>query len=302
MIVKLHKSRISLSRSGIYLVFFAFGLAVASLAVAANILFLLDLFLFSALIFSYFYLRFLKKKSLQIDIPSLIEEDRSEVISVSGEKMPPFTGRLQLEGRRFSESFTVRGELLFFSDQSFVNGLAFNLRGFYRLQKLTLVITFPFGLFHLTCVEVLDSTITVIPLCAKSPLEMPAAFFARLKNIDEEFSRLKPYVAGDPKKMISWKHYAKTRTLLVKEFERVTGEELFFALFYPPEEEKSFFSRASTLFHQMIDEGQSFQILSGDGVFFCDGRRHNKLELSIFLAKYFSPDRAQLDAHVLTIY
>ncbi|MBT3783483.1 DUF58 domain-containing protein [bacterium] len=285
----LKNSRIRIRRAGVYLFLFASGLGSTTFVTGANLLVLLDFFLFSVLAFNFFYLLFLRRGVLALQFPTFLVESQPAIPQIrSLNPLPPFAGTLTLIWERFSQTKRDSTSVLHFSQETRALPIRFSLRGPYKLQSLKLEVEFPFPLFSLelelsTCVEIL-----VAPLAASAGMEVDDSSFKSME-LEGEVHKIKNYLPGDPLKLISWKHYAKFGDLMVKEFDRISLEEVTYVIKYSQESERRVFSRALCYLQHRMENLEPFTIL-GNGVHYrFDGNLKDQSGLLRFLAIYRTP-------------
>jgi len=251
-------------------------------------LFLLDFFLFSVLAFNYLYLRFLKKKEIAIKFPNMVPEDQPFFAEIKAENLPHFSCSTRLKFKRFTQDVFKKFSFLYFAEKIYVNPFSFDLRGEYQLVEMSLSLEFPFPLFQLRLSVKESATLLVAPCPSNKPIEIPLNL-ARTADQDEDLARLRPYVPGDARKMISWKHYAKLGELFVKEFEKSTKQQISFSLNYTESEEKAVIRGALCLFLNKMEMSEPFMIYARNSIFRFDGHSLNYDFLLGFLAKYQPP-------------
>ena len=101
-------------------------------------------------------------------------------------------------------------------------------RGVHQLPRITLSSVFPFGLYRCWTHIDFDRQLIVYPRPMESELNLHSAY-QDPDNSDtgssiavagnEDFTGLKPYIAGDSLNRISWKHVAKQQQWVSKSFE-----------------------------------------------------------------------------------
>ena len=100
-------------------------------------------------------------------------------------------------------------------------------RGEYQLPRLSISSTYPFGLVRCWCELSMDAVVLVYPTALNSEsakISQPSDSQALQENrgtSDQalEYQELQRYQIGESLSKISWKHYARTGTLLVKNFQ-----------------------------------------------------------------------------------
>ncbi|CAM3682219.1 hypothetical protein PMAG_a0458 [Pseudoalteromonas mariniglutinosa NCIMB 1770] len=114
--------------------------------------------------------------------------------------------------------------------------LPMDQRGAYPLQRLKIISHYPFGLVSAWSYMQLTQTVFVYPQQRK-PVQQENHQHNKnsmddgdQKNMhgSDEFDGLTPHQIGMNMKRVSWKHYAKTQQLMVKEFVNYSAQSVFF--------------------------------------------------------------------------
>lgn len=102
-------------------------------------------------------------------------------------------------------------------------------RGEYQLPRLSISSTYPFGLVRCWCELSMDTVILVYPAALNSESakmsqtsDPDSQVLEKTKDTREqalEYQDLQRYQIGESLSKISWKHYARTGTLLIKNFQ-----------------------------------------------------------------------------------
>ena len=108
-------------------------------------------------------------------------------------------------------------------------------RGEYPLKRLKIISRYPFGLVSVWSYLQLAHTIFVYPQQRK-PVQQAdqqnhhsmGAGDQKNNHGSDEFDGLSPHQLGMNMKRVSWKHYAKTQQLMVKEFVNYSAQSVFF--------------------------------------------------------------------------
>ncbi|MGO3785617.1 MAG: DUF58 domain-containing protein [Pseudoalteromonas prydzensis] len=108
-------------------------------------------------------------------------------------------------------------------------------RGEYPLKRLKIISRYPFGLVSTWSYMQLTHSVFVYPQQLK-PVQQANQHFNQSMNDGEhknthgsdEFDGLIPHQVGMNMKRVSWKHYAKTQQLMVKEFVTYSAQSVFF--------------------------------------------------------------------------
>lgn len=248
------------TRSGVYLVLFGTSLFFSSLFTNTNLLLLMDLFLMSLLIFNFLYLRYLRLDSLVLPFPAWHEEGRNLVLSSPVMQSGlPFSGRVQIQWR-FNDSLVEQsGVLICHADQKvFLSGL--ENRGEYRLEKVTLDISYPLHLMRKRVEWGSSDALLICPKPEFHDLNVLGQHFCLGK--DEEIMQiLRLYVPGDELRSISWKAVARTGELYVRPSEEgLSKEEQRLALHYTRDSERAVMQTVAWLIEEAKRSGVQLQI------------------------------------------
>lgn len=286
--IDLTTAKIGFTKAGIYLLLFCLGLMSSSFATGTNILFLLDFFLISVLIFNYIYLKFLAKTSFSLEMPNIIYED--DVINMNWVFSEYFPMKLKttFHTHRFSNDQEYKSGMLFFGSQTFTDSFFFPIRGLYKIRKIEMEIEFPFPLFVLNFETECFHEIYVLPKAHESMTPSNSVSESQDYNSDE-FYQFRAYVNGDSMKRIAWKQYAKTNQLMIVEQSSPKKDCESFALDYTNENEKQYFSGVSRFFLDLIGEGKDFLIVGKDSEFKTGSVGAGKESLLKYLAAYQKP-------------
>jgi uncharacterized protein (DUF58 family) len=136
-------------------------------------------------------------------------------------------------------------------------------RGLYRPGRLSLVSTWPLGLFRCWTVFALDWGVLVYPKPASTPLPLPAPTgdgraTSWQKAGDDEFSMLREYQPGDSPRRIAWKSVARGQQPLTKQFAGSGGGECWLDWTGCPESDTE--ARLSRLTRWALDAEQAGRI------------------------------------------
>ena len=108
-------------------------------------------------------------------------------------------------------------------------------RGEYPLKRLKIISRYPFGLVSAWSYMQLTQSVFVYPQQLKPVQQANQHFNQSMDDGDqknrhgsEEFDGLIPHQVGMNMKRVSWKHYAKTQQLMVKEFVNYSAQSVFF--------------------------------------------------------------------------
>lgn len=299
--ISLKDSRIRILKPGIYLFFFTLGLGSTTFITGANILVLMDFLLFSVLIFNFCYLQFLKRGSITIEFPRFLLDSQPCRPQIKLDKpLSPFAGVLCLFWQRFEDSLEMRSSIIHFSNQTESLPIEFPIRGLYRLETMSLNIEFPFPIFCLDLKANPSVEIVVAPNPAKEKgsIDNGKSFH---RNVDGEFSKIAPYVAGDPLRRISWKHSAKFNELMVKQYDKKNLGEIGYVIHFEKETEKEIFAQVVSKLTEKMNAWEPF-LLFGQGMRFqFDGYHQDFMGLLLFLGKYHSPERLPAESSILGI-
>jgi len=297
--ILLKDSRLRIKKAGVYLFLFAVGLGSTTFVTGANLLVLLDFFLFSVLAFNLCYLLFLKRGIIRMKFPGFLLESQPGVPEIHLlAPLPPFAGTLVLHWKRFGESFQDRTSVLHFSEHTRALPLRFSIRGPYILEALQLEIEFPFPLFSLELKQSISMEVLVAPVAVTGEIQNQV-FNWKSRDVEGEIHKIKTYTPGDPLKQVSWKHYAKFQELMVKEYDRVSLEEAAFVIKYTKENEKKVFSLALSQLQERMENLEPFLVIGQGSRFQFDGHLKDKAGLLRFLARYRTPREFSSQASVL---
>jgi uncharacterized protein (DUF58 family) len=174
------------------------------------------------------------------------------VLSFSGQKVIPENEHYQLNLNIAHENRTKKFDLTAKYEHAEITGIdrisinerktiiiKFNKlkRGWYRFNRITLMTTFPFGLFYSW--TYVDCAVQFF-VCPESIGELPLPE-KRIEDdnvgIDKElgfseFNEHKKHTNGMPYNRVDWKLYAKEKGMYVKNFEREQSSCSFFSLEY----------------------------------------------------------------------
>ncbi|MCJ8346355.1 DUF58 domain-containing protein, partial [bacterium] len=298
--IDLEEAKIAFTKSGIYLLMFCLGLMSSSFATGTNILFLLDFFLFSVLLFNYLYLKLLAKSQLKLEIPSMIFEDEIINLKWNFSHYYPMKAKVYLSTNRFGHEKEYTSTFFFFNSDAFTESFIFPLRGLYKIQQLQLQIEFPFPLFVLEYEKKMHQEIYVLPKAHETMI--PNNFLSESDDLNsDEFYQFREYVNGDSMKRIAWKQYAKTNKLMIVEQSSMKKSTEVFSLDYTKENEKEYFNGVSRFFLNLIHEHQDFSIIGEQSEFQTKRYGFRKEELLKFLASYnkMSPSNEDADFQIL---
>ena len=290
MNLDLKNCNIYFTKSGVYLLLFAIGLASSSHVTGSNILLLLDFLLFSLIVFNFVYLKRLKSYSIELNLMSQIEEDSGPPLEIKKKTILPLCGKLQLHWERFNQPVLTSVNILRFSDKWSLQGDSISLRGKYNLKHLDMEIKFPLPLFSLNGDFKIQSKLLVYPKDNGNIYPDHNCHNHITKN-DNLFSHFRDYLAGDPVNLVSWKEYARTNELMTKVFEPVTTSSQSYSIVYTPDNEKEIFQKALKFFQFKINSGQSYRIISKNKTFVFNGQQANLNQLLLFLSNYQQPEK-----------
>ncbi|PCJ16426.1 MAG: hypothetical protein COB02_16305 [Candidatus Cloacimonadota bacterium] len=278
-------SKIGFTKAGIYLLVFCLGLMSSSFATGTNILFLLDFFLISILIFNYLYLRLLSKSKLKLEIPDIVFEDEFVNLKWCFQSYYPMKAKVTFQMNRFGEEKEFKSLFFFFNSEVLIESFFFPIRGLYEVSHIYLEIEFPFPLFVLHYESTFNQNIFVLPKAHESMT--PTSFLDESKGLElEGFYQFKEYVTGDSMKRIAWKQYAKTNKLMVIEESPSKSSREIFSLNYEKENEKEYFSGVSSFFLNLLNNNHDFIIVGLQSQFISQNKKGLKEDLLKFLATY----------------
>ncbi|MCO4784025.1 MAG: DUF58 domain-containing protein [Candidatus Cloacimonetes bacterium] len=283
--IDLSSAKIGFTRAGIYLLLFCLGLMSSSFATGTNILFLLDFFLISVLLFNYIYLKFLAKSIFTLEIPNIIFEDDVVNMNWTFSDHFPMKSKVGFHTKRFTQDKEFRAEVLFFGSQVFVDSFLFPIRGLYSVTNIELEIEFPFPLFVLNFEVDCNHEIHVLPKLHES-MTPSSSRSDSLDKHSNEFYQFRKYVAGDSMKKIAWKQYAKTNELMIVEQSSPKQGCESFALHYDDENEKEYFNGVTRFFLDLLQEGKDFLIIGKNSKFKSNVNGNSKQSLLKYLASY----------------
>ena len=102
-------------------------------------------------------------------------------------------------------------------------------RGFFKIPRLTVVSTFPIGLFRCWSQPKLSTHALVYP----KPIAAPVSSYDSGNNVGDamssqagidDFAGLEPWRPGEPMQRIAWKQYSAGRGMLSKQFESTASD------------------------------------------------------------------------------
>jgi uncharacterized protein (DUF58 family) len=103
-------------------------------------------------------------------------------------------------------------------------------RGWQQIGRVRVWTEYPYGLFHVWSWLHPDQRALIYPRLELNAPPLPRsggdAQALTTRRSDDEFSMLREYRAGDPRRLIAWKASARQDHLLVKEFESQQGYEV----------------------------------------------------------------------------
>lgn len=211
------------TRMGGYLIGLIFLMLLMSVGYSNNLLLIFTLVLFAInliwLIQSHFHLHALLPKSVRVTDghagdPQLIQIDWARAPE------EPLHWEVWLEDT--SSSLPVR--MISTDKKSGFGEVVFENRGFREFKHIRIKTERPFGLYQVWCYYKVDVSLYVFPRRLKSffPLEVEAldstGETGRKIKGPHDFWALAPY-QGEESRKISWKHYARSGELMVKEGE-----------------------------------------------------------------------------------
>ena len=242
------------TKMGGYLIGLIFLMFLLAIGYDNNLLLIFTLFLFSMnllwLIQSHFHLHHLKLQHINL----ANGHAKSEIpLKVFWEKAPkgPYNWNLTLE-RSFEG---VKPELFEQTDKFVVGQLKIPKRGVWKWNYLKVSTDFPFGLYRLWCFYPVKFETVAYPAL------LPATDISNLAHNNagesiamgragrEDIWNLAPY-QGDESRKISWKHYARSGDLLIKEGEEYTEQFFHIKFDLPKKNPESYLSFLAT---QMVE-------------------------------------------------
>lgn len=221
------------------LIFLMFLLAVGY---NNNLLLIFTLFLFGFnliwVIQTHYHLHALKVSSVSIEDNHAGEP---HLVKVNWKKSPgtPLEWQIGLETEH--DSYSMR--MFSHDEKSSVGEVKLNKRGIWNFYHIKVATEKPFGLYRSWVYLAVPAKAFVYPERLKDvPPVMPLEHtsdgdLASLKKGPHDVSNLSPY-QGESSKFISWKHYARSGDLVVKEGEELSKRLIHFRLNpYHPEKE-----------------------------------------------------------------
>ena len=246
------KSRIYIlpTKMGGYLNGLIFLMFLLSVGYNNNLLLIFTLFLFGLnlvwVIQTHFYLNRLKLSSIQVEDSFALEK---ALVNIYWKEAPsaPYKWEFELEGEnsKLSVSTLSSSEVL-----SVAQGI-FPKRGMWLFEHLKVKTEMPFGLYQVWIYLPIKYKAYVYP---ERLSETPSLI---LKDSQEEGDHsslrvgphdiwnLGPY-QGDESRKISWKHYARSGELVVKEGEELINSEIIFRLGIFDQNKEFFLSQIAT--------------------------------------------------------
>jgi uncharacterized protein (DUF58 family) len=213
------------------LIFLMFLLAVGY---SNNLLLIFTLMLFGMnliwLVQTHFHLHGLSIESIHVEDG---HAEEPQTIHLSWKKTPKIPHAWEVDLEDDDASFPVRAILN--NETASMGEVTFDKRGFRKFKFIKVSSEMPFGLYKTWCYYRLEIGVFVFPKKLKyaSPLDQ------QYKGIEGEhgssvkgphdFLALAPY-QGEESKRISWKHYAKSGELVIKEGEENSKTEVHFSL------------------------------------------------------------------------
>ena len=226
------------------LIFLMFLLAVGY---SNNLLLIFTLFLFGFnllwVIQTHFHLHALKLKSLQIQDGFAGEKS---FVTIHWSKTPSLPHRWELSLHSDNDDF----ELLSAQETPLVTRGQFDLksRGVLHLRHLKIKSLMPFGLYASWIYVPVSSKLWVYPARLKQYSPIPQ--HDSLEEGDNKSARKGPHdvwnlatYQGEDSRRISWKHYARSGDLVVKEGEDTVKNYVHFTLLKNPENKEYYLSK-----------------------------------------------------------
>jgi uncharacterized protein (DUF58 family) len=242
------------TKMGGYLIGLIFLMFLMAIGYDNNLLLIFTLFLFSInllwLVQSHFHLYHLKLQNL-----SLPDGHASSLLplKVIWDKSPkgPYNWNLTLEKSRE----TVKPELYEQTERFALGELKIPTRGIWKWTHLKVSTELPFGLYRIWCFYPVQFETVAYPALLNDVVLNDLAnnnfgeSIAMGRAGREDIWNLAPY-QGDESRKISWKHYARSGDLLIKEGEEYSKQFFHIRFEFPKTNPETYLSLLAT---QMVD-------------------------------------------------
>ena len=232
--------RLKFHREGVWLLIMIFGLGIAATNTGHNLLYLLLGFLMSLIMLSgVLSERVLKKTSVDFEvpvgvfahepvrIPTWIRNERNRGRIYSLRALPMMEPKLVETVPAYAPEIEAKGK------KRQILRLKFNRRGLHTSDAARIETDFPFGLVCKSRVQLGSVAFRVWPKVHKVHLretsssnleeQQPAT---RVSATGVEFFGIREYRPGDPPQRIHWRHTARAKRTIVREFERPKTPEM----------------------------------------------------------------------------
>jgi uncharacterized protein (DUF58 family) len=240
---------------GGYLLGLIFLMLMLSIGYNNNLLLIFTLFLFTFnlvwLLQTYSHLKKLKVKNIKIN-PG--HAKKTTIVNIGWEVRPKDPCRWNIDLESDLNVFTLKN----LSDSEFLyqGEILLNERGLKKWNYLKISSDRPFGLYYVWIYLPINIETITYPALLKSihSLYLPSTGegeISSFKRGDGDYFSFMPYAFNESRK-ISWKHYASTGELLIKEGTREISEKLDIK-FSPPTDNSSKEYYLSQLATQMIE-------------------------------------------------
>jgi len=254
------------TKMGGYLNGLIFLMFLLSVGYSNNLLLIFTLFLFGLnliwVIQTHYHLHNLKLESINLADAHALEKNMAHL---HWKKAPevPHKWELSLEGDELSIIMNPIDQ----SERGALVEIIYPKRGFLKFTHLRVRTEMPFGLYQAWIYMKVSAEAYAYPAKLKDVPDLPAFFSdnpgeqTSMKKGSHDIWNLGPY-QGEESRKISWKHYARTGELVVKEGEELTNSVVHFKLPISFENKEYLLSKLAT---QMVKCARSETPFSFEG-------------------------------------
>jgi uncharacterized protein (DUF58 family) len=242
------------TRMGGYLNGLVFLMFLLSVGYSNNLLLIFTLFLFGLnliwVIQTHFHLHALKLQSVSIHDGFTAE---NTLVELFWKKTPDVPHKWNF--RLFGENFDLKLSALENASSKSLTEIVFPKRGVWRFEHLRVSTEMPFGLYKAWIYFPIEAKGYAYParLIETPPINVENSFndgeFATSRSGPHDVWNLGPY-QGEESRRISWKHYARTGDLVVKEGEDFSNAVVHFRLPVGPDNKEYLLSKLTTMMVQ----------------------------------------------------